>query len=723
MSWRSRFLPNQQDLPRSAGSAAIEECVAGRPSKSGANVIADNPIRKPEEDLLGRVRSARSFADQVLSLDASEGIVVGVLGPWGSGKTSFVNLARGYLREAGVVVLDFNPWMFSGTEQLVNSFFLEFSAQLRIRPELAEIGEHLDAYSEIFSDLGWLPFVGPWIDRGRMATKKLATILRRSHTKEGIGVRRTKVEKALATLDQPIIVSIDDIDRLTSSEIRDVFKLVRLTANFPNVIYIVAFDRARVEKALEEQGIPGRDYLEKILQIGVDLPAVPSHVLTTQILGAINKALEGVDSSGPFDESVWPDVFMEVIRPLLRNMRDVRRYVAAIHGTIQDLGDQVALVDVLALEALRVFLPDVSCRLHESVEGLTATPSDNYGDPSKSLVLKAKIDGLIAAAGDRGEVIRSLILRLFPGAGRHIGAYGGDSKNRWLLGRRVAHEEILRNYLERVVGEGLQAFTDAERAWMHMADRGAFDSYLRSLDPARLEDVISSLEAYEHQFAPIHVVSGSIVLLNILPDLPARERAMFQLDTRFIVGRVVYRLLRSLGNPDTTEAAVREILPQLTRLSSKEQLITIVGHREKAGHQLVSEPAARRFEEDWRAEVFSAPVDSLVKERELLWILRLARQDADSTEEQPEIADSTQVTLALLRSALSEVKSQAVGTRAVHRSPRLAWEELIELYGSEEILCERIKSLKTEEVGGIDDLLELVAKYLSGWRPTHFDQG
>jgi predicted KAP-like P-loop ATPase len=55
-------------------------------------VTGDNPIRQPEDDVLGRLEVAESFADQVLSLDASEGVVVGVLGAWGSGKTSFMAL-------------------------------------------------------------------------------------------------------------------------------------------------------------------------------------------------------------------------------------------------------------------------------------------------------------------------------------------------------------------------------------------------------------------------------------------------------------------------------------------------------------------------------------------------------------------------------------------------------------------------------------------------------
>jgi len=445
--------------------------------RNDVSIAADNPITNPEDDALGRAKPARSFAEQVLSLDAAEGVVVGVLGPWGSGKTSFVNLARGHLKESGVTVLEFNPWMFSGADQLVQAFFVELSAQLKIRAGHAEIGKLLEDYGETFSGLGWLPLVGPWIERGRAATKVLAKLLQRR--KEGISGRRSKVRSALALLEKSIVVVLDDIDRLTTSEIRDVFKLVRLTANFPNVIYLLAFDRLRVEEALGEQGIPGRDYLEKILQIGIDLPAVSADVLNSQIFKAIDATLAKFEDPGQFDQNTWPDVFMEVIRPLIRNMRDVRRYAAAIHGTVRDLGGRVALVDVLALEAIRVFLPDVFRNMHGAVDGLTST-SDGYGGRGDPPHLKQQIDGLIKAAGKRGEVVRALVERLFPGGQRHIGGshYGGDWKNRWLRERRVAHEEVLRLFLERLAGERLQAFADAEKAWARMTDRGALETYL-----------------------------------------------------------------------------------------------------------------------------------------------------------------------------------------------------------------------------------------------------
>lgn len=681
---------------------------------------ADNPIRKADDDFLGRAEAARSFSRQVLSLDVSEGVVVGVLGPWGSGKTSFVNLARPHLEGGAAAVLEFNPWMFSGAEHLVESFFAELSAQLKRRPELAELGMGLEEYGELFSGMRWLPIVGPWLERGRVASKAIAKLLQRRQG--GVRSRRDKLEAALAAIERPIIVILDDIDRLTTAEIRDIFKLVRLTASFPNVLYVVAFDRVRVEQALGEQGIPGRDYLEKILQVGVDLPAVPDQVLNKEVFRAVDGALSTIDNPGRFDEDAWPDVFMEVIQPLIRNVRDVRRFAAAVAGTSRDMNGQVALVDVLGLEAIRVFLPDVFLAMHASVPALTSTSDFGYGGRQDESHVKAQIDRLIDAAGDRGAVVRALLQRLFPAAQRHVGGshYGSNWQARWLRDRRVAHEEILRLYLERVAGEGLRAFTAAEEAWGRLADREALDKYLRSLERERLEDVISSLEAYEDQFSPEHVVPASIVLLNLLSELPERDRGMFSFGRSMVVRRVVYRLVRTLEAPDEIERAVRQILPELVSLSAKHELITIVGHRENAGQKLVSEDAASKLEKSWRDDVRAASPENLAGEPELLQILYRTVKDADPSEPALAVADTPQITLALLQSGRSEARSQAMGSRAVRRSPRLAWDALVELYDDESVLADRISALRAANPKGVDELLELAEKYSGGWRPEEF---
>ena len=670
-------------------------------------ISGDNPIRHPEQDTLGRFAFAQSFARQVLALDRTEGVVVGVLGAWGSGKTSFVNLALKEFEQTKIPILDFNPWMFSGADQLVDQFFIELTAQLKIRPGLAQVGKALENYGEAFSGLA------------RVVTKLLGKSLQRRSRKGGVSERRAKVKEALSKLDKPILVVLDDIDRLLTSEIRAVFRLVRLTANFPNIIYITAFDRIRVEEALTEQGVPGRDYLEKILQVAIDLPAIPSHLLHRQIPLAVDDALSNIENPGPFDEQIWPDIFMDIIQPLIRNMRDVRRYAAAVQGTVSALKGQIALVDVLALEAVRVFLPGVFIHLHETLDGLTAISGLSHENRSVAQQLKAQIDRLIEAAETSDQVVRSMIQHLFPAALSHIGGnhYGDGWKSEWIKNRRVAHDDILRLYLERVESDSLLAFTDAEQAWTRLADRNALDSHLRSCDKTRLQDIIASLETYEDQFVQEHVVPGTIVLLNLLPDLPKRPQEFFGLDARMVVTRVSYRLLRSLKEPAAIETAVRQVLPELKSLSAKLSLLDQIGYRENAGHKLVSKEAAAEFEKTWRDEVRSVSVDDLAKEYDLFGVLYPAKRESGPSEASLYIDGSPKLTLALLQSARSEKLSQTIGSRAVRRSPRLAWEALIDLYGDEATLRQRIESLKETHPEGADELLELASKYLCGWRP------
>ena len=712
------YWPLRGPAPTDSLRGQVRVSIMSNAERRVPGIPTDNPLRKPEEDLLERASIARFFAEHILKIDASEGLVVGVLGPWGAGKTSFVNLVRCRLETLGVEVLEFNPWMFSGAEQLLRSFFAELSAQMKLRPDLAVVGERLAAYGEVLSELGWLPVVGPWFARLGAVRKLLATTSERG--KGGVADHRKKIETTLAALDTPIVVVLDDIDRLTTPEIRDVFKLVRLTANFANIVYIVSFDRLRVEGALAEHGLPGRAYIEKILQFAVDLPEVPADVLTKHTVNAIDEVVSDVDHLGPFDQTSWPDVLVEVIRPLIRNMRDVRRYALSVHASVRQLDGQVAVVDVLALEAIRVFLPDVFRFMHGAVDVLTM-PSDKFGRAKGVLEdSKTRIDRFTELAGDHGEVVKAMIQRLFPAAQWHFNGphYGSEWKKTWLRERRVAHEDLLRFYLERVVGEGLLAFTQAEQAWARMDDADALDTYLRSLNPVRLEDTIHSLEAYEEDFAPQHVVPGAVVLLNLMPNLPERSKGMFELDGRLYVTRVVYRLLKSLKDPAQIEQATQQILHQVDTLSGKLELITIVGHRENAGHKLVAESAARALENAWRQEVRGMSSAAMVNEPEPLRVLLTAKHGSVPTEPDVEISDLPEVTLALLKASRGEVRSQAIGTRAVIRSARLAWDALLEVCGDEDKLRARIEALRGQCPEECKHLLALADKYLAGCQPT-----
>ena len=675
-------------------------------------VPVDKPIEDAAEDTLGRGPQAASFVRQVLSLDASDGVVIGVMGPWGSGKTSFVNLARQELEKSGCSVLTFNPWMFSGTDQLVASFFVELSAQIQVRLKLKEIGELLERLGQVSS--------GPLFKTSRLAG---VLVQWKKRGKRPIDEHREALRGKLEGLEKPIAVLLDDLDRLSRPEIREMFKLLRLTANFPNIVYIAAFDRLVVEEALQDGGLGGRDYLEKIVQVPVELPAVPERVLVSRLASALDAALEGIESRGPFDEQAWPDILMEIVHPLVRTPRDVARLAAAAHGSVLALDGEVALTDVLALEAVRVFLPEVFSRIHGTIGALTGA-GDEYSlmDASREQRFRSQIEDLVKSAENQHQpVVRALVDRIFSAAARHVGGmtYGPESRDSWMSDRRVAHEDVLRLYLERTLGRGMRSQQAAERAFRHMDDPDRFQGVLESLDSDLRIDVIGALAGFEDGMAAEHVVPGVTALLNFVPEIDGAGHGFLELDATAVVGRVTFRLLRKLDDPVAVERCVREILPRLNALSGKMRLIAQIGHNDGIGHKLVSEGAARQLEREWVEEVKSASAEELIDDPALLRVVLQAKSPWADEAVSVDLADRPDLTYTLLKSARSQSKSQTIGSRFVRSENTLAWDLLAEAYGNQSILEERVQALLQEPPDHADEeLLELARKYLNGWRPA-----
>lgn len=505
---------------------------------------SDNPITSAAQDRLDRARVARDFAASVRRSNASQGLVVGVLGPWGSGKSSFVNLMREeFAREPALTVVDFNPWMFSGSQQLVDFFFSEVASELRLRDKtrFGMIAEGLDDYGDVLSPLALVPGFGAWFDRSFKALRSASSWYRRR--REGASPIREKVSKALAALDDPVVIVIDDIDRLSTDEIRDIFKLVRLTASFPNLIYIVAFDRERVERALDESNVPGRAYLEKIIQLPFDLPSPGEGVLRSEVFDRLNEVLGDVEGLR-FDTDRWPDIFFEVIDPLLMNLRDVTRYAAAVRPTLEALGSEIETSDLLALEAIRVFRPELHAAIRPLAAVLTGPGGYSSRDEPES---KAAVERLFDLAGDDQTVMRALLTRLFPASRRHFDnfAVGYESQKEWRRQHQVAHPDFLELYFSRQSSTGLLAYRWSERAFSEITDRERFAAVLDSVPAKELEETFQALETFEGAYPEEAVVPGSIELLNRVTSIPDRpSRGMFDIvRPDMVVIRVVLRLL------------------------------------------------------------------------------------------------------------------------------------------------------------------------------------
>jgi predicted KAP-like P-loop ATPase len=316
-----------------------------------------SPIARSAEDRLGRSRFAAALAKSLFSYSDNESIVIGLFGPWGSGKSSLLNLTASELQtlagEDGPLVLRFNPWDFAGETRLLEQYFQFLATELRERnpsTQMKKAADALEVLSVATSPLSAVPVVSllpKALEYGSKALRKQV------EQRGQLDKAKTRVSDALASQSRKIVVIMDDVDRLASDEIRKVFQLVKACGDFKNVIYVLAFDKAVVSGALTSvQGGDGNAYLEKIINVPFYIPPISQ----AQLHSLLRQDIENLAKGAP--EYDWANdrlaEIVSTIASMFTTMRQLDRFANSLRLSEVFLKGEVDYADLLALGAIQV---------------------------------------------------------------------------------------------------------------------------------------------------------------------------------------------------------------------------------------------------------------------------------------------------------------------------------------------------------------------------------
>ena len=191
----------------------------------------------------------------------NESLAIGITGNWGSGKTSFLELLRKRMKDDYRTIV-FNPWQCTNKEQILNLFFDSFI--IAIKDDSGPLKATINKYRDIVLDADIHPFIS--------FLARIFPLFSSNVTLESL---KEKIETSITTkCSKPIAIFIDDLDRLEGDELFEVLRLIRITANFKNVVFVVAYDRGYVCNILNQTKSieKAEGYLQKIFHLEVSLP-------------------------------------------------------------------------------------------------------------------------------------------------------------------------------------------------------------------------------------------------------------------------------------------------------------------------------------------------------------------------------------------------------------------------------------------------------------------
>ncbi len=305
----------------------------------------DEPIETSEADRLGRSEFARTLARRLRNTRSShQSFAVGILSPWGYGKTSFLNLIKEELKRYGTICIDFSPWTYGKENNLIREFF-------------TEVGKHLRRYAD---DLPRDMMEYAHILEKSESTSWLSILLSLGSTGHSLEQQSNLLKQSLQKIDRPIVVFIDDLDRMRGDEVMEILKLIRNAANFSGIKFVAAYDRNYLVEAIKNQNIESASrYLEKIFQIEYTLPTFEHSRLIEYLNEECDRFIRDVDKEELRQIIDDQDRMKRFAKEELLSMRDVKRYANSLQNSYEKLAGNVVLCDLMNLEILRLMYKPV----------------------------------------------------------------------------------------------------------------------------------------------------------------------------------------------------------------------------------------------------------------------------------------------------------------------------------------------------------------------------
>jgi predicted KAP-like P-loop ATPase len=537
---------------------------------------SDLPLVNPEDDEFGYALFASLLADAIVSNRSPQGLVLAVHGKWGSGKSSLLNFIKHDLNrlpaESQPVMIDFNPWWFEGRDQIASQLLEQFSAQLpdrlkQVRELVKLVGKYSKQIADAAADVsgyGWIKKPLAWLLGWIPGLKFLSE-------KTGIPSIKKKVAAALKASGKRFVFFVDDIDRLTPDEARDFFRAIKALGDFPEVVYVLFFDREEVGRALTTSlNMDGEAYLEKIVQAPFHLPAVEKGKLQQKLFKGLDSIIESKPMPFPFDQGRWAEIYSEGLDQFIKKPRDIVRILNSISVTYPPLAGEVNPVDFIALEFLRVFEPLAYGSIRDAKEFFCGAPSqfDHKKAEEKSYFVKWQ-DSLPEKS--RAHVAL-LVGRLFPKVAQVLGSGMASASDygEWRQELRPCSTDCFGVYFQFGLPAGHVSRAELDQLTSDQSSNGMASFLLDAKQivlpdgHSKARDLIDRLRDLD-QLPPVQaskLIKALVDNAHLLLSKEDEKGGFFSMPNRWRIGGLISKQLERLS---ATER--QELLSQLVKSS------------------------------------------------------------------------------------------------------------------------------------------------------------
>lgn len=369
---------------------------------------------------------------------------------------------------------------------------------------------------------------------------------------------------------------MDDIDRLTTEEVRLLFRIVKANADFPNLVFVMLFDREVVERSLEGHvGSSGRDYMDKIIQAGFDIPRPDQESLDNVLFEGLDAIIGSDPGRMKFSSDRWQQVYRDGLRPFFGTLRDVRRFLSSLAFHVglffKENQLEVNIIDLIGIEALRVFEPNLHRELAENSDLVFGDQRFGFNNRNEERDAQKKVfdEWLSGAGAEHRSAVEELFRCLFPQIEWLLNnyAHGMGFEPRWLRDLRVCHSQVFDRYFSLLIPEGEISQAFMVKLLAATNNRTAFRELLLGLgSPDKISAALNRFEVYAEQVDVRNAKEIVHGLFDVGETLPHERAHPFSGSADVYACRIINEILRKEEDISIRTAVAMECLEETSAL-------------------------------------------------------------------------------------------------------------------------------------------------------------
>lgn len=305
-------------------------------------------------DLLGRNGIINVLYRSIVSCKSNSSFVIGLEGQWGSGKTTIINNVKKKLKEnKDIVIIDsFDPWTYGTQNALLTAMYDSILKETGVKYSIYHEKRIIESLSNMLVD--------SYSAGNVMQNLFFSQYGDYEEAKEIIERLKQYVERK----NKSIVFIVDNMDRAEGSNIIFLLKLIGIVFDLPNIIYVLSYDRNRINEILKDTTQINPKYVEKIINQEISVPLLQEEQLRKVYDICIYNVLE---SYGMEEEEIQNlESVIEVICTNVKDLRMFKRMINSVFVSVFWQENSLYKRDLLGVEIIRFIQPELYYKINQN---------------------------------------------------------------------------------------------------------------------------------------------------------------------------------------------------------------------------------------------------------------------------------------------------------------------------------------------------------------------